>query len=165
AIEDVHTDVGAGRVVVRVERTNTGDTLVLNVLAVGKKGGAVGEGGALLAAVGTGDRSQVVRDGLTVVRTTLDRGESSEDGGVVRLSGVREVGQLLRSNALEALLEVVGRVRTGDGALRALDRACGQVGREVGGVAVGEVQLVTREVGGKQLRQDLLGLVERNDHD
>ena len=146
-----------------VERADGGLALVLNLLAVLQQGNAGLVGIALLALGGSGDGRHIGLDGLAIGTAALLCGERGEDDAIVGFSAVGGGVFQVDAGGFEALDEVVGRIDTRDGALRAFQQARVEFAGIVGGVAVHEVQLLGVDSGGGERLQQRFGLIEGDD--
>src|SRR5690606_21994970 len=90
-----------GRVVLVVERTDAGGTVVVDLLARVERGDTLLVRGALSATIGSGDRGEVRLDGHRVGCAALDGGQRGQDHRVV---GLRTVGEVVQRLALGRLV-------------------------------------------------------------
>ena len=78
-VEGVDADIRRTRIIVLIERPDTGLALILDILAILQQSEASLVGIALLATISTGNRSHIGLNGLAVGAAALLRGEGCED--------------------------------------------------------------------------------------
>ena len=150
----------------------TGDAVVVGDAASEDDLGAVGERGALLAVAGaTGDFLQLARQSPALGRAGGQRREREQDGRVEGLGSVAVVLERRVPSASRNASSALVKSRScrssgpGSGALRARERAGGELLAEVASGCRRRSTASPRELTGSRAAEDRRDLFERDQHD